>query len=107
MLRKALKLPCYAVIFSSIRTEGDVAAYEEAAERMMERVQDQPGFLGVETASGEGGLGMTVSYWDSLDSIAAWRAHAEHSQVRTRGRSGWYGEYRLRVCKVERETSFP
>ena len=56
--------PYYAVIFSSRRTEV-VEGYEDTAERMLELAAQQPGFLGYESARGEDGLGITVSYWES------------------------------------------
>lgn len=40
--------PYYAVIFSSIRTDGD-NGYYEAANRMVELASIQPGFLGFES----------------------------------------------------------
>jgi hypothetical protein len=52
----------YAVIFTSLRTEGD-QGYAEAAERMLALAREQPGFLGIESARGDDGLGITVSYW--------------------------------------------
>lgn len=78
----------YAVIFTSRRTEGD-QGYAEAAERMLALVQEQPGFLGVESARGEDGLGITVSYWSDEAAILAWKQHPEHSAIRERGRSTW------------------
>ncbi|PWK44755.1 antibiotic biosynthesis monooxygenase [Pseudomonas sp. OV226] len=66
--------PYYAVIFTSRRTEGD-HGYAEAAERMVELAREQPGFLGVESARGEDGLGITVSYWASEAAILAWKHH--------------------------------
>ncbi|EJM47726.1 antibiotic biosynthesis monooxygenase family protein, partial [Pseudomonas sp. GM48] len=56
--------PYYAVIFTSVRTEGDMG-YAEAAAQMLELAREQPGFLGVESARGDDGLGITVSYWAS------------------------------------------
>lgn len=47
----------YAVIFTSLRTDGD-QGYTEAAERMVELAREQPGFLGVESARGEDGWGL-------------------------------------------------
>ena len=92
--------PYYAVIFSSLRTEGD-QGYGQAANRMLALAQKQPGFLGVESAR-EDGLGITVSYWASEAAILAWKQHAEHSEVREQGRSTWYSAFHTRVCKVER-----
>lgn len=93
--------PYYAVIFTSQRT-AQQAGYGDTAERMAELAAQQPGYLGVESARGEDGLGITVSYWRSLDDIKAWRNQFEHSQARDRGRAEWYQHYSLRIAKVER-----
>ncbi|WDS35611.1 antibiotic biosynthesis monooxygenase [Pseudoxanthomonas sp.] len=94
--------PYWAVAFSSRRADGDAAAYDEAATRMVELARKQPGFLGVESARGADGFGITVSYWTSEAAIAAWRAHAEHAAVRATGRTVWYTHFELRVARVER-----
>ena len=96
--------PYYAVIFSSLRTEAD-QGYAAAAERMLALAREQPGFLGVESARGEDGLGMTVSYWVSEAAILAWKEHAEHREIRAQGRSTWYAAFHTRICKVERAYS--
>lgn len=97
--------PYYAVVFTSLRTDVD-AGYGATAERMVELAAQQPGFLGVESARGEDGLGITVSYWESEAAIAAWKAHAEHTLARETGRRDWYAAYCTRVCKVERDYRF-
>lgn len=94
--------PYYAVIFSSQRTGDDEAGYAEAADRMMRLASQQPGFLGAESVRGADGFGITVSYWDSEEAIAAWRAHAEHAATRAEGRRRWYAHFELRVARVER-----
>ncbi len=95
--------PYYAVIFSSVRTDGD-DGYAATAARMVELAAEQPGFLGAESARED--LGITVSYWRSLEDIAAWRAHAGHRMAIEAGRERWYAAYRLRVARVEREVAF-
>ncbi len=75
------------------------------AQRMVELAAQQPGFLGVESVRAEG-LGITVSYWESLEAITAWRDNAEHRVAQQRGRSQWYQQFRLRICKVERDYGF-
>jgi heme-degrading monooxygenase HmoA len=92
--------PYYAVIFSSLRSD-DLDGYAEMAESMMELASRQSGFLGVETARAD--LGITVSYWDSLASIDAWRRNAEHREAQRLGHQRWYANFRVRVAKVERE----
>ncbi|MBC3208573.1 antibiotic biosynthesis monooxygenase [Pseudomonas sp. SWRI111] len=96
---------CFAVIFTSTRTEGD-NGYAAAAQRMAELVREQPGFLGVESVRGADGHGITVSYWQSEAAILAWRDHPEHRLIQARGRSQWYSAFHTRVCRVEREYAF-
>ncbi|MBI2926843.1 MAG: antibiotic biosynthesis monooxygenase [Verrucomicrobia bacterium] len=98
------KPPYYAAIFTSLRTEGD-HGYDAMARRMVELAAQQPGFLGVESVRAEG-LGITVSYWESLEAIKAWRDNAEHRVAQQKGRSQWYRQFRLRICKVERDYGF-
>ena len=110
--------PYYAVIFTSVRT--DIAEnYGDTAIRMVELAQGQPGFLGVESArddrndryrtgapAGAGPLGITVSYWESLEAIRRWKQHAEHLIAQQTGRDRWYESYKTRICKVERDYEF-
>ena len=98
--------PFYAVIFTSVRTNQDAEGYSRTAERMMELAAQQPGYLGIESARGDDGMGIRVSYWDSLESIRKWREHAEHQLAQRDGKAKWYAEYRLCVCKVEEEIVF-
>ncbi|KGF62818.1 antibiotic biosynthesis monooxygenase family protein [Pseudomonas lutea] len=98
--------PYYAVIFTSVRTELEAREYDDAARRMLELVRQQPGFLGVESARGDDGLGITVSYWASEAAILAWKEHPEHRDIRERGRATWYRQCTTRVSRVEREYSF-
>jgi heme-degrading monooxygenase HmoA len=98
--------PYYAVVFTSLRTDFDDEGYAAMAERMVQLASEQPGFLGVESARGADGVGITVSYWDSLDSIRRWREHAEHRLAQRDGKAKWYAKYCLRVCRVEDEMRF-
>ena len=77
------------------------------ADRMVELAAQQPGFLGVESTRGADGLGITVSYWASLEAIAAWTAHAEHRVAQTTGRQKWYQHFETRMARVERAYGGP
>jgi heme-degrading monooxygenase HmoA len=98
--------PYYAVLFSSTRTPGDDAAYAETADEMVRLAALQPGFLGVESARDAAGFGITVSYWTSLEAIAAWKAQADHEAAQRRGKERWYRSFELRVARVERAYGF-
>ncbi|MBT8280396.1 MAG: antibiotic biosynthesis monooxygenase [Muriicola sp.] len=95
--------PYYAVIFTTQRTEID-AGYEEMAQKMEALAALQPGFLGYETARND--IGISISYWESLEAIARWKNHADHLEAQKLGRAQWYQWYKLRICKVEREYDF-
>lgn len=94
--------PYYAVIFSSVRTDGD-NSYADAAKRMLVLAATQPGFLGFETARQE--IGISVSYWSSLEAIKAWKENPEHRETQKKAKD-WYSSFRVRVCRVEREYGF-
>lgn len=96
------KPPYFAAIFSSLRTDGD-NGYGTMAQRMEELAAKQPGYLGVESARGASGLGITVSYWQDLDSIAAWKRNAEHLEAQRGGRERWYSHFTVRIARVERQ----
>lgn len=95
--------PYYAVIFTNLRTPGD-EGYAQMAEEMETLARKQPGFLDVESA--RDGVGITVSYWESLEAIANWKAQLDHKQAQKQGRQQWYSWYKVRVCRVEREYEF-
>ena len=103
MIAKTPPPPYYAVIFSSLRTEGD-NGYSEMSEKMVGLASAQDGFLGMESA--RAGLGITVSYWRDLDSIKKWRENIDHSVARGKGRSDWYKCFKARIAKVERDYGF-
>jgi heme-degrading monooxygenase HmoA len=93
--------PYYAVIFTSQRNEGD-RGYGHMADRMVELAREQPGFLGVETVRGADGFGITVSYWTTLEAIAAWKQETEHRVAQETGKKLWYSDYQLRISHVQR-----
>jgi len=96
-----MKTPYYAVIFTSVRTEEN-NGYNETAKRMLKLAEKMPGYLGVESARNE--VGITVSYWESLEAITAWRQHPEHATAIEQGKKDWYQAFTTRICTVERES---
>lgn len=97
--------PYYVVCFSSQRTEGD-NGYGEMADTMERLAHEQPGFLGVESARGADGFGITNSFWKDEESIRAWKRNVDHLVAQKRGRQDWYRTYEMRVARVERAYGF-
>lgn len=104
MIAKTPQPPYYAVIFTSVKTE-TLEGYEETAHRMVELAQQQPGFLGEETAQSE--LGITISYWKNLEDIAHWKKNYEHVIAQEKGKKEWYKAYKTRIARVERDYEMP
>ncbi|WP_433773239.1 antibiotic biosynthesis monooxygenase family protein [Bacillus wiedmannii] len=97
--------PYYAVIFTS-NLSNDTTDYSIIAEKMEKLAKQQPGFLGVESARGNSGIGITISYWESLDAIEDWKNNALHKEAKKRGREQWYDNFHLRICLIEKEFKF-
>ncbi len=98
-----MEVPYYAVIFTSKRTEID-ENYSEIATKLVELAQLQEGFLGIESARNE--IGITVSYWKSLEAIKNWKQNLDHLDAQKLGVSKWYENYIVRIALVEKEYSF-
>lgn len=101
MLARTPPAPYYAVIFTSVRADGDEDAYMATARKMFEMAHAQDGFLGVEYAPG-----ITISYWRDEASILAWKRVSEHMEAQRMGREAWYAAFNLRVARVERDYMF-
>lgn len=95
--------PYYAVVFTSTLTD-EVQGYSKMAAKMEDLASRQPGYLGFETARDM--LGISISYWTSLEAIAGWKANAQHLFAQQKGKAQWYDWYKVRICKVEREYKF-
>jgi heme-degrading monooxygenase HmoA len=97
------RLPYYAVIFTSKHYE-NTQGYTEMADRIETLAKQQDGFLGMDSARND--VGITVSYWESLDAIKKWKQQTNHLEAQQKGKTEWYNWYNVKICKVEREYSF-
>ncbi|WP_242083318.1 antibiotic biosynthesis monooxygenase family protein [Aestuariivivens sediminis] len=97
------RTPYYAVIFTSIQKE-TIEGYLEMSDKMVRLAKQQPGYLGMDSARNE--LGITVSYWESLEAIKQWKQHTDHLLVQQKGREMWYRWYNVKICRVEHEYEF-
>lgn len=103
MIAKTPAPPYYAVIFTNLRTAID-EGYGEMADEMLRLAALQPGYLGHESV--RDGLGITVSYWQSLEAIKNWKSNTDHRMAQKYGREKWYSAYKTRIALVERDYEF-
>ncbi len=95
--------PYYAVIFTSILKE-NVEGYSEMAEKMEALAKQQSGFISMDSSRTE--IGITISYWKTLEAIKLWKQHTDHLVAQQKGQDEWFNWYNVRICKVEREYEF-
>ncbi len=95
--------PYYAVIFTSLLSE-KTNGYDQMAEIMETLAKQQSGFIGIDSVKEE--LGITISYWETLEDIKNWKANLDHLEAQILGKEKWYQSYKVRICKVEREYEF-
>lgn len=103
--------PHYAVIFTSTQKE-TIEGYAAMANQMEVLAKQQSGFLGMDSARNDtstalnGAVGITVSYWESLEAIKNWKQQTDHLVAQQKGRQDWYSWYNVRICMVEHEYEF-
>lgn len=74
------------------------------AAKMETLAAQQKGFLGIDSARND--VGISNSYWESLEDIKNWKQQSDHLLAQQKGRNDWYSWYNVRICKVEREYEF-
>lgn len=90
----------YAVIFTA-EMAADVTGYAGTAERMNVLARQQPGYIGRYHRM-EGSREITISYWENLEAVKAWKAHPEHRAAQELGRSKWYADYQVELVRIGR-----
>lgn len=97
------RLPYDAVIFTSLLSK-QVKGYLEMSNKMEKLARLQDGFLGMNSVRNT--IGITISYWDSLEAIKNWKQKSAHLIAQEKGKSDWYSWYNVKICKVECEFEF-
>ena len=76
--------PYYAAIFTSKRKK-NIIGYSEMAAYMEALAKSQPGYLGIDSAYSD--VGLTVSYWETLENIKNWKNNLEHQIAQKKGKT--------------------
>ncbi|MFP7672223.1 antibiotic biosynthesis monooxygenase family protein [Marivita sp. S0852] len=94
-----------AIIFEVIPAEGQKDAYLDIAAEMRPMVEQVEGFLGVErfqSLTNPEKL-LSLSFFEDEDAVLRWRKLAAHRNAQSKGRSGVFSDYHLRVAHVIRD----
>ena len=82
----------------------DAQEYGQRAGKLFEIVAAMPGFRSIRDYESEDGERLSVIEFDSHESLAAWRDHAEHRVAQELGKQSYYAEYHLQICELVRES---
>ena len=50
---------------------------------------------------------VTIVEFESEETQRAWSLHREHVEAKKKGRASFYSDYRIQICTVQRDSSFP
>jgi heme-degrading monooxygenase HmoA len=90
-------------IFRSRLRPEHQAEYSQMAERMHHLAERMPGFVSIKTFSAPDGERVSIVEFESEAAHTAWREHPEHRIAQRLGRERFYSEFRIQVCRVERD----
>lgn len=94
------------VFRSRLRPEA-IEEYEPLAARMDELAASMPGFLERKTFVAEDGERVTLVMFASPEEQRGWREHPEHRLAQRAGVERLYSEYRIQVCTLDAERTYP
>ena len=94
-------------IFRSRLNDAHRENYDEHVRVTSALAEKASGFLGHKMFVAEDGEHVTLVEFDSMENQRAWSLSHEHKAAAIAGRKGFYAEYRIQVCTVSRESSFP
>ena len=80
--------------------------YEHFVSTTSRLAEQTPGFLGHKMFVAEDGERVTLVEFDSLEAQRAWSLSTEHKAAAIAGRRGFYSEYRIQICTVNRDSRF-
>jgi heme-degrading monooxygenase HmoA len=81
--------------------------YRQWVARMSELARLTPGYISHKGFQAEDGERVTVVEFDSEESVRTWARHPEHVEAKKLGRKKFYAQYRVQVCSVLSESTFP
>lgn len=93
------------MIFKSKKKIPYPEEYNEYSEKLHALVKEQEGFLKFENWVNEEGYSVSLSYWDKLESLKAWKQAPLHKEAKSKAKWNWYEEYSVEVCEIKQSYS--
>ena len=93
-------------IFRNRLRPENIAEYYEWAERIAALAKTMPGYISHKGFTAEDGERVTLVEFADEASQRGWSTEVQHVEAKKKGRASFYSEYKIQVCKVERESTF-
>ena len=93
-------------VFRSRLRPDNTQEYFEMAGRMSELARTMPGYISHKVFTAEDGERVTIVEFADEKGQEGWRTRLEHVAAQKKGRTSFYSEYKLQICRVIRESSF-
>ena len=93
-------------IFKHRMRPGVDKKYGATASKLLKIAQKMPGFVSIKSYAAEDGEQLIIVEFETEKALAAWREHPEHLIAQELGRSKYYSEYNIQVCKTVRAYGF-
>ena len=93
-------------VFRSRLNEAFSAEYDHHVQTTSVLAEQMPGFLGHKMFVAPDGERVTLVEFDSIENQKAWSLSPEHRAAAIAGRRGFYSEYRIQICTVDRDSQF-
>src|SRR5689334_2081158 len=96
-----------AVIFEAMPAQGKWDEYLDIASQLRPELEKIQGFISVERfqSIADPKKVLSLSFWDSEESIAQWRNLEVHRSAQAEGRKSIFEDYRIRIAHVVRDYS--
>jgi len=93
-------------VFRSRLNEAFSDDYDQHVRTTSALAEQMTGFLGHKMFTAPDGERVTLVEFDSMENQRAWSLSAEHKAAAIAGRRGFYSEYRIQICTVDRDARF-
>ncbi len=85
-----------------VNPEANLEELGTVVQKMVALSTEMPGVVSVKDYSAQDGEMLVLGEFDSLEAVAAWKAHPEHLIAQGQGQGEFFADYRIQICELLR-----
>ena len=85
-----------------VNPEASLEEFGAVFQKMVALFREMPGSIDVKDYSAKDGEILVLVEFESLEAVAAWKAHPDHVRAQLRGQEEFLADYRIQVCSLVR-----